>query len=291
MENRICPECSVSNEPEYKYCKNCGATLLSPPKAEPEIVSNPSIAENVPPAAQQAPINNNINTPVNSGFKSYFVYGDYAIDGVPANDIALFVGKKSDKIVPKFIKMNFTNSKISWCWPVAVLGYLLGPIGAALWYFYRKMYKPAIILMIIGAIITIGTSVLEYNANTEVYGDIFNILSEDLTEAELSNVFDFVKKNLPDFILTYLSVVITGLAELVTCIWCGLTAYNSYKNYSIKKIKNFREKIADQRYYRLGISSLGGVSGSMLAVGIILAVAITAIPSLVTAVMTVLKLI
>ena len=42
----------------------------------------------------------------------------------------------------------------------------------------------------------------------------------------------------------------------------------------------------DQRYYRMGLASLGGVSGGMLAVGIISMIVIENIASIVTVVLS-----
>ena len=128
-ENKICSECGTENEEKFKFCKNCGKEL-EPQKFE----------------------QNDYNTTSNNQPYGQYGYNDFIIpetEGIPNEEVATFVGRKAGKIIPKFAKMQATNSKISWCWPVAILSYFFGPVGAAFWYLYRKMYKMATIFFAI----------------------------------------------------------------------------------------------------------------------------------------------
>ena len=82
--------------------------------------------------------------------------------------------------------------------------------------------------------------------------------------------------------LDLLASGLNNLARLATCVLSGLFGFYAYKNHCVKSIKGFLQNGIDQRYYRMGLASLGGVSGGMLAVGIISMVVINNIASTIT---------
>ena len=293
MEKKICSECGTENESEYAYCKNCGAPLIKPAeKNETEFIgeniqSNSQASASaeggsVPPTGFTPPI---YSAPNYGGqqYSPYSVYADYSIDGVPAEDIAFFIGKKSTEIMPKFIKMEITRSKTSWCWPAAVLGFFFGPLGAALWFFYRKMYKIALILLAVGTVITFSTAALTYNTDSTVIDSLIG----SLNDGDLNSFMDALGNI--DGRQTVLDVIASGienLASLATCILAGLFGYHAYKEHCVKTIRSFRQNGIDPRYYRIGLASLGGVSGGMLAVGILAMFVIQGVASELTLVLS-----
>ncbi len=255
----FCNECGTENEAEYKYCKNCGNKLFE----EKE--------NNAPETGS-----------TNGG--TYFNDNRFVvdtIDGIPSEEMAIFIGKKASDIMPKFTKMAISNSKISWCWPAALLGLFLGPLGAALWFFYRKMYKNAVILSVIGAITTIITSLLTFGTTSsafQLFADAF--FSGDF-EAAMNSL---ANADVPSTILDILAGLITDITDFLTFLLTGLFGYHLYKNHCAEKIHSFKTYQADQRYYRLGLSSIGGVSGGMLAVGIIIMITVENFVSIITAI-------
>ena len=281
MDKKICSECGVANENDYTYCKNCGAPLVkSGPK--PEFIGD--AAEN---KADAGSFDTNANTggytppygTPNYGeasYSPYNTYASYAIDGVPAEDVAFFVGKKSADVMPKFMKMEITHSKVSWCWPAAILGFIFGPLGAAIWFFYRKMYKIALILLAAGTVLSFTTAALTYNVGTQDMKGIFESISEGDADA-LLEAFRSIEAG--ETALTLLASGINELANLAVCILCGLFGFYAYKNHCVRSIKGFIQNGIDQRYYRMGLASLGGVSGGMMAVGIISMIVIENIAS------------
>ena len=181
--------------------------------------------------------------------------------------------------MPKFIKMEISHSKTSWCWPAAILGFILGPIGAALWFLYRKMYKIGILLLAAGTVLTFTVAALTYNTNSAGLSNVF----EAIAEGDLGAVTDAL--NNISGTQTVLDVIASGLeniADLAACILSGLFGYYAYKEHCVKSIRSFRQNGIDPRYYRIGLASLGGVSGGMLAVGIISMVVIQNIASAIT---------
>lgn len=296
MDKKICSECGVANESEYIYCKNCGAPLTKPaPKEEPEFIGNG--AQNS--ADSQSGFGEGSGQGAYGGYNPpygapnfagaqyspYNTYTAYAIDGIPAEDVAFFVGKKSAEIMPKFMKMEITRSKVSWCWPAAILGFLFGPFGAALWFFYRKMYKIALILLAAGTVLTFTTAALTYDTNSQSISGIF----ESITEGDADTLLDaFESFGSRETALDLLASGLDNLASLATCVLSGLFGFYAYKNHCVKSIKGFLQNGIDQRYYRMGLASLGGVSGGMLAVGVITMIVVQNIASAVTVMLSML---
>lgn len=292
MDKKICSECGTENESDYIYCKNCGTLLTSPSKpAEPEPAKaepeHEFIAQTAPePKAEQPsfqpapPVYNTAN-----GSAGYTPDSSPITDGIPQEELALFIGKKSAVIMPKFIKMEITNSKVSWCWPAAVLGFLFGPMGAALWFFYRKMYKTGALLAVIGALINIIVAALTFNTTSADY----TLLYRSFLSGDMQSVLNALSSiGSTSTLLDVIADVISSAAYLATCILTGLFGYYLYKEHCIKAINNFRMSISDRRYYTMGLASVGGVSGGMLAVGIICIIVVNNLTSAVTAVISML---
>ena len=141
------------------------------------------------------------------------------------------------------------------------------------------MYKIALILLAVGTVITFSTAALTYNTASTVIDSLIG----SLTDGDLNSFMDALGNI--DGRQTVLDVIASGiqnLASLATCILAGLFGYHAYKEHCVKTIRNFRQSIVDQRYYRMGLASLGGVSGGMLAVGIICMIVVTNAASAVT---------
>ena len=288
MDKKICSDCGTENEKEYIYCKNCGAPLTSVKKEEaPPSAPTGGFAPEHNNAApeytdytshtQQSEYTYNPQSGVN--YTPYGAYTGYGIDGIPAEDITFFLGKKSAEIMPKFMKMEITRSKTSWCWPAAILGFIFGPMGAALWFLYRKMYKTAIILLAVGALLTFTTAAMTYNTNSADIGSVFDAITSGDLEA-FSDAINGIGET--QTALDIAAGAVEDIANLATCIITGIFGFYAYKEHCVKTIRNFRQSIVDQRYYRMGLASLGGVSGGMLAVGIICMIVVTNAASAVT---------
>lgn len=275
MEQKICPECGTENEEKYTYCKNCG-TFLGETKPHKQATATEFIdhsgEQNSDPGAsprgnayhtEGEPYDNSRQTPPPYGVPPlYTAYDGYAIDGVPAEDIRLFVGQKAGNIMPKFMKMEFAHSKTSWCWPAAILGYLFGPVGAALWFLYRKMYKIGVLLLAVGAALMLVTSALTYGTSDVTIDSILDAV----TDGDIGELYDLLEQN-----GSAASVAASGidfLARVTVCILTGLYGFNAYKNHCVDSIIRYRQSISDQRYYKFGLASVGGTSGVGVALGI-----------------------
>lgn len=253
----MCHECGTENENEYLYCKNCGADLS---KSEDSY------------------------TEANSGYTASGFSGNYtdeksrvdnfiadSIDGIPMEQIGLYVGKKSDYYCRKFSKMELTQSKVSWHWPAAVLGLLLGPFGSAIWCFYRKMYKVAFILVAIGILFAGITSVLTYDANISTLEDIIKASQLDSID-EMLEAFENIDNT--SSVGTTAVEYISDFVDTATAIFMGIFANWLYRRSCVDKIRKYQQSGLDQRYYKLGLSAVGGTSGGMLAVGILIMITV-----------------
>ena len=254
MDKKVCPECATENEEQYSYCKNCGVPLNS--QKEQETYSSNTAYVN------QA---------------NDFYSSDSYINGIPEIEYQLYIGKNHEKFIPQFKKMEFTGSKYSWCWVPAILGFLGGPLCAALWFFYRKIYKPAWLLVLIGAVLSVITGILSMNTTDAYYDALVNSFASGNFEAFLNTL-----SSSSDTLTIMISSTITDIASFATALFAGLFSHNIYKNHIRNKIMEYKTIHSDPQHYRIGLTYIGGTSGGMLTVGFILMFGIDAIVSLIT---------
>ncbi len=246
----ICHECSTENEQQYAYCKNCGAAL----KAEP-IKETPHTANYKQEQYAYDTYNNNQN------FKLEH------IEGIPTEDVAVFVGKNYRDIIPKFSKMEITASKTSWCWAAAILSFLFGPLGAAIWFFYRKMYKIAFIFVAIGVILGAAYT---FVSDTKIDIDSFKSASESFSNGDFQNFSDFLGDSFSDSntLRNKIADTFESIINFATMIVSGLYGLYFYKKHCIKRIYRYKNMPIDPRYYKMGLASLGGTSSGMAVLGV-----------------------
>lgn len=249
--SKICKNCNTVNEEKFSYCKNCGAPFES---TENTSSTNPFREEE------------NYN----------FIPNE--IDGIPTEEVKTFVGKNNSKIISKFSKMSITGSKISWCWPAALLGIFFGFFGAAFWLFYRKMYKHGFIALSIGFIIHGINTAVTYSANIELLN-------------QLANNFYSMYSSSPNFIsfLTIFEEAILGFSEAKgvlisnflneTASYCAAIIYGVfgmyfYKKHTIKKISAYRAVNHQSDYYNFGIKAIGGTSVGFAVLSVLITAAL-----------------
>ncbi len=189
---------------------------------------------------------------------TYTPYGSVidSIDGIPTEDISAFIGKKAGKYVKKFSDMQVSGSKVSWNWAAAALSFFLGPLGAAVWFFYRKMYKWGFIAAAV-TLVLFSAVLVSYNAglpgnNARESG----ILAEDDTIIPAEND-EFVLYDAASSMYSFFSTAVTILT--------GLFATKLYKKFVVKSIKRYMALNPDPRYYKIGLSIAGGTSGGAVA--------------------------
>lgn len=278
MDKYICSECGTENEKEYKYCKNCGAPIQE--------THNPQEKQETSDSGKQEYkencYNNNFQYNNNKQYQ-YSANSNYAapnyIDGIPKEELAMYIGRKAYEIMPKFNKMELSQSKISWCWPAAIFGFLFGPMGAALWFFYRKMFKPAIILSVIATVLSIITALLTFDSTSEALNSILSAFGTGDIEQIFENLENFEPETT---IFTVIADLINEITNTATGILCGLFGYYIYKKHCVEKILAYRTVRLNPSYYHIGLPAIGGVSGGMLALGIVIMLGISYLANFIT---------
>ncbi len=269
---KVCKECSTENEPQYKYCKNCGASLDETSATSGDYYNQTCHSNS---GSYSADANR-----YKQGFNGEF-YGDETIEGVTVNEMSAFIGKNFNDYITKFFRMHITGKKTSWLWPPAILAFFFGPIGAALWLFYRKMPKIAIIFLSISIALSVGQAAVTIATIPEDTKLMFEaVVDELLNGKEQFESLEILLTEFEDvaFWSTLFGYFVRSIS-IVVAIVVGAMGGNWYKNKAINSILEFRNKDIDKRYYLIGLSVVGGTSGGMLALGIILA---SVIPSLIS---------
>lgn len=279
MENKntICKHCKTENEEKYEYCKNCGAPL----QREKEQKQTDPFTGYAPKSEQntysQGGNNNGGQYSPPPNFNQNSVYGNTyveTIDGIPYGEVATFIGKNAQSYMPVFSKMEITGAKTAWHWPVAVLSFFFGPLVSALWFFYRKMYKIAAILVVIGIITTIASSLIIGPSleNVDFFDIVMGIDEEELPDDE----------QLMDAALRIeIANLLSGFVGLVCTIVCGLFTHSLYKKHIHNTILKYRASNVDMGYYHIGLMSIGGTSGGMLALGFVVMLCVENIPTVI----------
>lgn len=272
MEKNFCPNCATENESDYIYCKNCGAQL-KPEKSKSQTQNYQS------QTYHQQTVHNTVQE---NRYNTDSGYENINYDGASAEEMGVYIGKKANEILPKFTKMQITGSKVSWCWPVAVLSFLLGPLGAAMWFFYRKMYKHAAIFTVLGTALAIILSVFSPTLSEET----MTAMESAVESYDVEAIFElFSSINPTTLIFTWVVGMVENTAHILTCVICGIYSYHWYKIQCAEKIREYRALQSDPRYYRIGLAAIGGVSGGMLALGIVLYCIINTMSSIISAVL------
>ena len=131
------------------------------------------------------------------------------------------------------------------------------------------MYKQATLLAILGAILTIVTSVITGIITPE----LTNSLNYVLESGDINAILNALNSIPPSKVVIYtVFTLLNDLINLLIFILCGIFGFSIYKNHCIEKIHLFKMHQSQSPYYKLGLASIGGVSGGMLALGVIIMV-------------------
>lgn len=275
--NIICPECSTVNEPQYEYCKNCGTKLKATPQSDetpksepftPEQHHNPNNGEQQQTHTDNSSQNSQNNADVNNSYSSWM---PNEIDGVPFNEVVLYTGHKSTDLIGRFIKMKNLNQKTSWSWPLALIAFFFGFTGSAVWLFYRKMYKLALIVLAVAVVFSTASILIVDasigNPSVEIDAIMNDYINGKITDTEYLNAFFdmFFSIFTPMYFVTSF---ISWVISITYSILFGLFAVPLYKKHTINSIKRFKASCVQPEYYHYALRTLGGTSTGMLAVGI-----------------------
>lgn len=224
----ICPRCGAQNPSSGIFCNICGTPLNQNNQSQQE--------PNFGSFTQGSPF------PPNGMPFTIFVnpYGgvapDEEIDGVPAKDLATFVGRNSQYFLPKFKAISEHKAKtLNWSAFFFQGGYFL----------YRKMYALAILLIIITGILSVPGMLSTYQ-----------LYCKSLGYAGFS--FDSSSLELLSFICSVLSIALRFI--------CGFIANSYYKAHAVKIIKREKALNPDPEVYTKAIAKKGSVAIKLITV-------------------------
>lgn len=266
MSKKYCHNCGRENDIDNEFCPGCGTRLLKVDEEKSAPVQNPTppiYSQYAPPPVQPIPPQEppTIEEPL--------PVVDF--DGVSNKELYAYTG--SERITNKFVSMQRNNSKVSWCWPVAVLSLFLGFFGAAFWFMYRKMYKVAIIFIVIGVLVQsagylVSGEVAEVNQlitmgqnttnGSEYLSDSSNGSNEIYLEDLNQSLLAYEDMEIGEVIYS----LVSSLSKIALMVLCGLFSMNTYKKHCIKKVKAYRDVDIEEKYYYHGLATVGGTIGT-----------------------------
>lgn len=280
MNKCICDVCRTENEMHYEYCKNCGNKLKK--NADTNVYSKPVTQTNntaytpisSTASEQQSGVYSANGQSVYNQHKTQEsiieqTYGITEIDGVKTEDLAAYIGPNSRRIISKFSKMELTGSKVSWCWPAAVWG-ILGPIGIAVWFIYRKMYKLGIILLAIGVLLS-GLETFAEGFGPSRFEEFYSSSEEEYLE-EIPELEPDYNENNYATVIADIAYLLSSFIPIASIIFSGLFSVQAYKKHTIKKIKRYNLVNTTERYHQIGLMNVGGTAAGMAVLGILVAV-------------------
>ncbi len=244
----FCVSCGTENKQSYKFCKNCGAVL-------------PDLQENyTPPVPIKAQENN---------------AEDEKIFGVTKKHLKRFVGQNSDKILPRFEGMELADSRVSWCWPAAILGLFFGFFGLSFWFFYRKMYKPAIASALIGTMFYIAQAFFAYQQIEMILPQLTALFNPTIFETgNYELIISFIENAVSKATVgVKFANIFSDAEKFLAVILGGLFGLTLYKNHVIRKVTDILEK--DAAWLIVDLKRKGGVSGGMAFLGVMIMIIIT----------------
>lgn len=259
----ICPNCQHSNPPGTEVCRGCGMKFTmfginvvesikqqeeaeNPSKPSQDIpeykppftVGTGEGFENEPADEQTKEEKTEAPTPDDPEFfrdDSNIFKGPYPVEdytcGVKTNTMGAFIRNNAQVYISKF-KASDIKGKNSFNWAAFFF--------APYWFFYRRLYKPGIIMLTVQLCISIVAAPSLSKFLTVYESFIANV--ETMTDAAfLESVAQLQELMIP-------AMIVSGITFLMRII-SGLVANRLYKNYIVKNINlamnltTVREKI------------------------------------------------
>lgn len=254
-----CPVCRTNNPAGAKFCTHCGFPFAAPEHPQPQPL---------PPQSPVAPVQYNAPSapaqPLSAANPRFFavqppapvftycgIHPEDTIDGIPASEIAAFVGtkEKADYYLPRFAKMAQSGKKISWNW----MSFLIFPY----WALYRRMVKPAVIWMTVSLILAYAAlTAMMFIAMPDLIA-----FARDMQE-QIQNNPNYFYEGSPLFFPTSISIAsgVFSLLSAAAAVLFGMFGNHLYWKFVKRRLRPAGETIPDHPAQRMmRASSLGGV--------------------------------
>ena len=253
---KTCVRCGTENLGEYKYCKSCGAEL---------------------PCVDKKNEKNYYFTNKSFDVSQFSLQSD----DITIPEIDRFVGKNHEQITPRFVTIQQKGQRFMWCLPAFLFGLLLGLPGVAIWFLYRKMTKPAALILLAAVIFEAVKMVFIFDPVSEYYSALFSGLkyyaqftlqSPENAIEWLVNYMSQATNKMAEMVVeafpVWLSSIDTYIVNLAAPIFISLLGISSYKNHTIKKISELKKNSSDETIYAIKLKREGGTSVGRAVVGI-----------------------
>lgn len=207
-----CSRCGTVNPPEGIFCQVCGSQLNHANQENGQPVSQPfppNMGTNGTPNNQFSPFEMPLN-PFVSPFGN--VSPDEDIDGIPAKEMAIFVGRNTHYFLPRFKQLAQSKGKakiLNWSAFLFTGGYFL----------YRKMYLQGILLLLLNLVLSIPST-----------------LSTLATMGTTMSGMSFLSESQSLAIMMAINIITLGIR-----FFCGFMANTLYKKHVEKKIIQIKE--------------------------------------------------
>jgi hypothetical protein len=261
---RTCTVCGAKAPKEALFCQVCGTNLNTP--ETPPRAARPGAARQNPQGGSHGwefPGAAYVRDPL------YTVYGgvdpDSEIGGIPAADLATFIGASSAYFLPRFREMEHSGRMVSFNFPALLLNFV--------YYFYRRMYLIGFVLL--------GAYVVSIIPNFLYTWETMPLLIHQMGFAEL---FASVGWHVPpaesvdmDLAAHYLNLGnISQLIQFLMGVVASLFANKLYFSHCTKTVRQLREGLSGaddsaqsaalRREYEASLHRLGGTSRTAVIV-------------------------
>ena len=245
---RRCPGCGSVNPADGIFCQVCGTMMgRSAPNA------NPYGGQNTSPYGQHNPYPNPAN----------WVYGglnpEDKLGSITAREAAAYVGPASSFYLNRFgLSVRNNNRNMSFCWSGFLFGFM--------YFFYRKMYRVAVPLLIAFLFAMVPTFLYSYEYMREMVAQYGNLVMP----------LPLFSTPTLDALAVISNVCQTALFLLSAAM--GFLGHKMYLQDIERKINSLREENLSTEQFIQALSHEGGVSHlAPIAVGIVLVVGYFAI--------------
>ncbi len=227
-----CPNCSAQVPTGTEACPNCGMKFVVFGKNLVEIMENLE-------AESQTAINSSATD--EDIFRGPYPQNDKTL-GHKTNTLGVFMRGNADYYIRKFKSKDLGGGL-----GFNFAAFFFGPY----WFFYRKLYKPGIILLTIGVCISL-LSAPAANNYIEFFKNVLPTLNPQDSVA--------VEAAFADISGDLTVLIISAAVNLIISIVCGLLANKNYLTYTLTALKHIG-KTAKTREEKVSFfSKFGGVS-------------------------------
>lgn len=241
QETRRCAKCGALNPIDNNFCDNCGE-FMRKNHFDIDLEDMGTVQILIDPYGGVAP--------------------DADIDGVTAQEIALFVGQNSRCYIPKFKALAENKYKICWNWSACVFTFL--------YFIGRKIKSFAIGIAIILLALVLATNIPIVMQYGEVYADI---ASNPEAFESIEEFEEFVSQyEIEVSPVHYYIHIGSRFVYLIVMLASGLFADRVYKSYVIRKIKKIKSQFSDDSTYKAELFRQGGFSTTAVKIALIVSV-------------------